>query len=212
MEYLGEGFSIQSDNINNSLIKLISDNIGLFSGSTVIDKVEEFVIEDITMLLPVNSRKKYGKRDLSKVKQCVLHHAAGDISPEMVALYHTAPVIIKNGVNIGGRDWPGIAYHFYIYKDKIYLVNDLKTVSYHVANNNTSCIGICVNGNYETSYVEDEELLIRKILFIMDYCNKQCAKILDLLPHRHFKSTLCPGKNMPVEKIINCYKLSNKIK
>lgn len=212
--------------INTELISYIRNNANVFNklindgfllpGSIInthdcsieIDNSYNVII-DIVDSLPKNKNVvKYKSRDLSKVEHIVIHHSAGNLSPQAVAEFHTSPEIIKNGKNIGGRNWPGIAYHFYLYKDKIYMVNRLETISFHVANNNTKCIGICVNGNYEKDKLENKGLIFMQIKILVDYIEKMVGRKLSIKPHNFFKATACPGNLFPFNDLL---KYLNKV-
>ena len=110
------------------------------SANSVTNKLN---LVDVVDILPKHPYKKYQTRSLEQIKNLVIHHSAGDHqSPEQIARFHST----SDHLQQGGA--PGIAYHFYITEDgTIYKTNQLQTVSWHVSNNNTASIGICLSGN-----------------------------------------------------------------
>lgn len=155
-------------------------------------------IKDLRSILPVHPDRSYERRALSQVRQVIIHHTAGPVSqtPQDIARYHT-------GANhICDAGCPGIAYHFMIDRQaRVYQVNDLETISYHVSGQNTVSVGICLIGNYDELEPTAQQLtavvqLIRKL-------NRQLGKQLDIAGHRDYANKSCPGWNVDVDWIRN---------
>lgn len=73
------------------------------------------------------------------ITRLVLHHAAGpeNQTPEQIARFH-----------VEQRDWPGIAYHYLIAPDgTAYKCWPTTTVTWCVANGNSSSLCVCLIGN-----------------------------------------------------------------
>lgn len=136
-------------------------------------------------------RGEYSERPLSQITDIVVHHSAAspNFGPYDFAKWH-----------IEKKDWPGIAYHYVLMADgKIYQTNELETVSYHALGHNSYTCGICLSGNFEESKVPQKQLdalvwLIRKV-------KGKLPNFRRVNPHGFYKSTQCPGKNMPMDKI-----------
>jgi hypothetical protein len=127
--------------------------------------------------------KPYNKRSLSAVRQIVVHHTADNGTPESIAKYH-----------VNNNKWPGIGYHFLIDNTgQIFQTNDLDTISYNVANQNTKTIGICLIGNFEkeqpsTAQIDSLKWLLSAVRGVVGE--------LPLYGHKDRDNTLCPGKNL----------------
>ena len=145
------------------------------------------MIKDVSGMLEKHQSKKYSKRDLSKVKYIVVHHSATDFGSPMVFAKH----------HVQNNGWPGIGYHFVIDKDgNIFATNPIDTLSYHVARNNTPCIGICLVGNFDKE--EPGEKQLNSMALVID-CLQIIMPNLEVRGHRDFKSTSCPGKHLYAE-------------
>ena len=149
-------------------------------------------IIDIVDDLPKHPTKTFPKRSLSQLKRFVIHHSAwigGDA-------YDYA------NLHIDENDWPGIGYHIVVQPNgDVFQTNYLDTICWHVENNNTPSIGICLSGNYETQTVGSTQL--NAAVKVMRQINSQLGKQLNIDKHKDFKATDCPGKNMPIQLITN---------
>jgi N-acetylmuramoyl-L-alanine amidase len=135
---------------------------------------------DLTNKLP--SQGTYNRRSIDRIKYIVIHHSASDDGdPYIFNRWHME------------RGWPRIGYHYVIDKEgNTFRTNSIDTISYHVKNNNTKCIGICVVGNYEVDEVSDE---VRAALMIL-IDQLRCVGEFELKGHRDFVNTLCPGSKL----------------
>lgn len=119
----------------------------------------------------------------------VIHHAAGNGSPEGIHNYHLS------------RGWAGIAYHYYVRKDgTIYRGRPEAMIGGHTTNWNWCSIGICFEGNFENDYMSDAQFTAGQMLI---------ANIINRYPditvwrHSALQNTSCPGKNFPFELMLN---------
>jgi|GEM_PF-5724345 len=132
--------------------------------------------------LPVGP-KAYGKRSLVSIKQIVVHHSADNGTPESIARYH-----------VNGNKWPGIGYHFIIDNTgKIFQTNDMDTVSYNVANQNTKTLGICLIGNFDIQ--QPVEAQIESLKWLIGAVRGVVGQ-LPIFGHRDKGQTACPGNNL----------------
>ncbi len=112
----------------------------------------------------------------------VLHHAAGDGSPETIHAAHLA-----NG-------WAGIGYHYYVRKDAtVHRGRPEWAAGAHVENQNGHLLGICFEGNFEREEMGAAQLAAGRLLL---------ADVLTRYPvpvtmHKAWGNTACPGKNFP---------------
>ena len=117
----------------------------------------------------------------------VLHHAAGDGTPETIHAAHLA-----NG-------WAGIGYHYYVRKDgTVHRGRPEWAAGAHVANENSHLLGICFEGNFEQEEMGAAQLAAGRLLL---------ADVLTRYPvpvtlHRAWGSTACPGKNFPLAALL----------
>ena len=140
--------------------------------------------------LPKHPTKRYGKRRLDQIKYFVVHHSANDGDVYSAARYHVS------------KGWPGIGYTFWIDQDgEIYTTNDLDTICYGVANNNTRCLSICVQGNFDSKTPNEAQLKALKnlITHLNGLIGKRPVKV-----HRDFVATGCPG-NMLYDWVSTTY-------
>jgi len=103
-----------------------------------------FKVRDLRGRLP--TKGAYERRPLSAVKYLVCHHVGTEVVPRKSA-EDVARIIAEYHVNSLG--WPGVGYGFLVSREGlIYQLNDLDTVSYHVAGRNRECLGVCLEGNF----------------------------------------------------------------
>lgn len=143
---------------------------------------EEFELEKIE--LAKNLKSEYKKRGLTDSLWIDIH--CSDTKKKYD---------VKNIANwhVHGNNWPGIGYAALIeYDGDIYLANDLETISYHNAGENTQSIGICIIGDYDEYEIDDEAMNSLKILL-----DALCTtfKIKGIRGHSDNKNTYktCPG-------------------
>ncbi len=125
---------------------------------------------------------------VNKPKILIFHHSAiKDITVEKIDKLHK-----KKG-------WQGIGYHYFISKDgTIYEGRPEGAEGAHTIGKNRESIGICVEGN-----LEEEEMTLNQIVSIENLSLYLCLKydIRDIMQHKDFANTLCPGKNFPIDEI-----------
>ena len=118
----------------------------------------------------------------NKPEKIIFHHCARSIwSPEDINEYHKE------------RGFIGIGYHYYIRKDgSIYKGRDEDSIGAHTKGENNNSIGICLEGNFEIENITEvqKESLVSLSLYIINKYN-----IIDMMGHRVYAETLCPGKN-----------------
>lgn len=131
-----------------------------------------------------------GLKMINKPKILIFHHSAiKAITVEKIDNLH------KN------KGWEGIGYHYFIAKDgAIYEGRPEGAEGAHTIGKNRESIGICVEGN-----LEEEEITLNQIVSIEKLSLYLCLKydINDILQHKDFANTLCPGKNFPIDEIKN---------
>ena len=145
-------------------------------------------IRNVVDQLPKHPTRRYGKRSIDQIRYLVIHHSSGDNqSPEMIARFHSTSDHLKKG------GAPAIAYHFYLTEDgTIYQTNRLDTVSWHVANNNTPSVGICLSGNLDQH--PPTEAQQKSIVALTKILKQQLPNPVAIKPHGYFKRTNCPGQ------------------
>ena len=133
-------------------------------------------INNIVDDLEKHPTKVYSNRSLDQIDKLILHHFASNGTPYAVAKYHIRPD--KN-------NFPGIGYHFVIAKDgTIYQTNYLHTISYHVAGQNTSSVGIALEGNFE---IEPHiQIQIDSLNELIPYLRSHFTQPLEVYQHSDF--------------------------
>lgn len=122
--------------------------------------------------------------------------------PSIIIFHHAA---IKN-ITVRKIDelhknkgWAGIGYHYFISKDgTIYQGRPELAEGAHTIGKNKESIGICVEGN-----LEEEEITLNQILSLEKLSIYLCLRydIKDMLQHKDFSNTLCPGKRFPAQEV-----------
>jgi len=107
------------------------------------------------------------------------------------------------------RGWRDIGYHFGIEAlgDK-YTVQEgrpLNMSGAHCPAVNSSRIGICVVGNFEVD-VPHPQAILRLAELCASLCNQFKFPAQMINCHRDFAATLCPGKHMPMQYIVELTK------
>ncbi len=137
--------------------------------------------------LPKHPEKKYARRLLSKIKRVVVHHTAADVrgtedDVRAIARYH-----------VERRGWPGIGYHYVIARDgTIWKVNELRTVSYHVAGHNIESVGVCLAGNLNVD--KPTQAQEEALKFLLAELRRSLRGDLEVTPHKDLNPTECPGR------------------
>lgn len=139
-------------------------------------------------ILKPNYDWAYALTNRGTTTHLVLHHAAGDGSPEAIHAYHKS------------LGWAGIAYHFYIRKDgSVYAGRPIDKTGGHTTNWNWCSLGICFEGNFEIE--EMGEAQIKAGAELVDYIRGLYPGIA-IGKHKDFQATACPGRNFPYDEIV----------
>lgn len=122
-------------------------------------------------------------------KEIVVHHTdTTKESPEEVNAAHKA------------QGWNGIGYHFYIRKDgTIYRGRPEEVIGSHTYGRNRDTIGICLEGNFEKETPTKEQM---KSLVNISADMIIKYNLEDIKKHSDLNSTLCPGKNFPMDSYL----------
>lgn len=124
----------------------------------------------------------------SRTDYIIIHHMAGEGSADDVHRIH-----LNNG-------WTGIGYHFFVRKDgSVYRGRPINRVGAHCTNKNSVSVGICFEGNYETSasMPEAQKMAGKELVSYLKGLYPAAA----VKKHRDFNSTACPGKYFPFDEI-----------
>lgn len=117
----------------------------------------------------------------------ILHHRAGDGSVDSIHAQHLS------------QTWAGIGYHFYVRKDgTIYRGRPIDVIGAHCHGWNGDSVGICFEGNFETDKMTPAQLKAGQEL--ITYLKTLYPKA-EVLRHKDFEKTACPGKNFPFEEM-----------
>jgi hypothetical protein len=93
---------------------------------------------------------RWKTRDISAIKQIVIHQALGTKTAKATNEYH----ISKLCHEALGKGLPHLAYSFFIDypSGEVLQCNDLEHITWHVANQNTKSVGICVGGFFNYGF------------------------------------------------------------
>lgn len=130
-----------------------------------------------------------GLQTRAKTDMIILHHAVYNGDVEGIDRIH------KN------QGWTCIGYHFYVRKDgSIYRGRREDAVGAHAYGSNTTSIGICAEGNFETDVMSDaQKNAIKELVAYL----KNKYGITTIKRHKDVNATACPGKNYPFDEIVN---------
>lgn len=125
------------------------------------------------------------KRDLKKIVLIILHHQCGKgQTVEEIHNYH------KNKLK-----WAGIGYNFFIdFEGNVHEGRPLEFVGSHCAGNNTSSIGICLEGDFRKDKPTEAQLKSCKEL--IKYLRNKFPRIGKVLNHNDLYATQCPVINL----------------
>lgn len=125
------------------------------------------------------------RRDLKKVCLIILHHQCGKgQTVEEIHNYH------KNKLK-----WAGIGYHFFIdFEGVVHKGRPIEYVGSHCKGNNTSSIGICLEGDFRKDKPTDEQ--IKSCKELIKFLKVTVNKNLKVLNHNDLYATLCPVINL----------------
>lgn len=156
----------------------------------------EFAVVDIVEQLPKHPTKSYTRRNLANLVAHVVHHTAtrSNITPLEVANYH-----------INGRDWPGIAYTFFIRPDgRIFQTNFLETRSYATANQNHRYLSTVLAGNFTQGRQPTAAQVASLRWLHREWLPAKLGRDLPLLGHKEGdeQATDCPGDSWDWHRLI----------
>lgn len=142
-------------------------------------------IQIVDLIERVRRKASWPTRPVEGITDITIHHTAGNPldTADQIAGYH-----------IEEKKWPGIAYHFLVYRDGgVYQVNPVAAYSYHNGYNNRVALGICMVGNYEEEMPWPAQL--DAVVALVQALRVQYPNIEHLNGHKEYKNaTLCPGK------------------
>ena len=125
-----------------------------------------------------------GKR--AATTDVILHHAAGSGSVVQIHNHHKT-----------ANKWAGIGYHYYVRKDgSIWRGRPEDAIGAHTIGHNSTSIGICFEGNFETETMSAKQIAAGREL-IGDILKRYPG--IRISGHRDNDTTACPGKNFPDE-------------
>ncbi len=125
----------------------------------------------------------------SQTSHLIIHHCAGDGSPEAIHSYHRS------------LGWAGIAYHYYVRKDgSVYRGRPENMTGGHTTNWNYCSIGICFEGNFENETMGAAQKKSGTEL-VADIVSRFPS--ISVGRHSRFQSTSCPGRNFPFDEIVS---------
>ncbi len=115
-------------------------------------------VVDARKFMPKHQNRFWKRRSLNSIKGFIVHQSASDRMSLMdIADYHIRPTKDRNdnGIidsfernHISSKGCPGICYTYGIENDaSIYLLNDLRDITWHASGYNSNYLGIVVNCN-----------------------------------------------------------------
>lgn len=135
----------------------------------------------------------------SSTRYLIIHHAA---STGDVYAIHNAHL---------AKGWKGIAYNFYIRTDgTIYEGRGWDKEGGHTEGYNSNSIGICMEGNYETT--QDVPIAQqRSCIALMAEALSRYPSITSIGGHNDYNSTACPGQYFPKTNVISSAQIYSSV-
>ena len=131
----------------------------------------------------------YGATARTRTEIIIIHHAAGNGSPDDIHRIHL------------GNGWRGMAYNFYIRKDgAVYRGREEWACGGHTTDYNSNSIGICFEGNFEFDQMSEAQKLAG--IELLAYIRGKYGN-LPVYRHGQLNATACPGRNFPFDAIVN---------
>lgn len=140
----------------------------------------------------INANLKFGSlTNRTKTTHLILHHTAStSMSVEQIHQQHL------------NQGWAGIGYNFYVRKDgSVYQGRGWERIGAHTVNYNSTGIGICFEGNYETESSMPDAQFNAGAIMVSLALNKY-PTISSVCGHKNLNATACPGKNFPLDSMI----------
>lgn len=154
------------------------------------------------IVVPYGIRKELDQFKIRPWKYIVIHHSASDSGDAAsIDKYHKEK-----------RGWVnGLGYDFLIGNGngardgQIEVGNrwNKQIDGAHAGNPeyNKHGIGICLVGNFDTDHPTNQQ--ISSLLYLIDYLQKRCNIPKDnVIMHKTFRNTVCPGKHFPYDKLL----------
>ena len=132
----------------------------------------------------------YSLSSRSSTSNFILHHAA----------IATASAQDIHRIHRYSNGWNGIGYHYYVRKNgSVYRGRPEYALGGHTEGMNSSSIGACFEGNFETEYMSPAQLEAGKQL--VAYIRSRYPSIR-VTRHRDHNATACPGRNFPYSQML----------
>ncbi|WP_162532180.1 peptidoglycan recognition family protein [Candidatus Scalindua japonica] len=159
-------------------------------------------LPNIDIVIPYGVRKELNQFKIRPWKYIVIHHSASDRGNAVsIDKYHKEErgwvnglgydFLIGNGngsrdgqIEVGGR-W------------------NKQIDGAHAGNPeyNKYGIGICLVGNFDNDYPTNQQ--ISSLLYLINYLQKRCnIPKENIIMHKTFRKTVCPGKRFPYNKLM----------
>lgn len=140
---------------------------------------------------------RWNQRTVNKITTITVHHSAVDLK-----LGFTKEETLKNiqYTHEKVKGWPGASYHFVVFEDEVWQINDFKDVTWHDSHNYDS-IGVLVPGYFHTPVfnVPTKKTLGMLKLLLDELCTRHPefpADQNDVWGHGERSATACPGSNL----------------
>jgi N-acetyl-anhydromuramyl-L-alanine amidase AmpD len=129
---------------------------------------------------------EWKSRKISDIESITIHHTATE--------NENIQSFTQNHIDrVGGC---GIGYHYIIGKDGVVKkLNDIRKITYHNKNNNSSTVGVCLVGNFDKEMPTEKQLKsLKKIVTIL----KAVTRTKKVRSHSDYivGHTSCCGKNL----------------
>lgn len=165
----------------------------------------DLVIEDIRPQLKTHPTNHWETRRLRYIDTIIVHHTG------MPHLKHTSRQWLKNIATsyVERRDAPGIPYHYAVdYLGNVFLLNHMRTVSWHAGRYNPTSVGIVWIGCYTKGKDGDPTpAMLESTRKLIDHLRAHLHQDVEVVGHKERTATMCPGYNwLPLEEGGTCWK------
>lgn len=161
-------------------------------------------IVNLISKLPWHEKRRWRTRDLLTIDKIIVHQELSDGSIEAVNKYMITP---GPGNHISPKGAPHFCYHFGIRmkehdghpEGEIVQANELTDITWHTKGQNTSGVGIMLEGNFKgTGHESGHDGPAPAQIDSLEWLTGYLLKSLKLTPqdvygHYHFGKPACPG-------------------
>jgi hypothetical protein len=132
------------------------------------------------------------------VNMIIVHHSGVVVDQSLSDYSSQIEAMRRYHKSLG---WDDIGYHYIIDPSGAWHQGRaLDKIGAHCKRYNIGSVGVCLLGNFEMQEPTKEQM--RALRDLVVFLQKRCEKPLIIKGHNAFAATLCPGKNLTKELVL----------